>query len=75
MLRRIFAPKDDVRGGWRKLFNEELNNLHASPDIIEVMKSTRMRWEGHVASMGQEGCIQDFSGETCGKETTSKTQA
>jgi hypothetical protein len=64
VLRRIFGPKDEVKGEWRKLHNEELNNLHASPNIIGVMKSRRMKWAGHVASMGQERCIQDFSGET-----------
>jgi hypothetical protein len=55
VLRRIFGPKrDEVRGEWRKLHNEELHNLYSSPDIIRLGKSRRMRWAGHVAHMGEE---------------------
>jgi hypothetical protein len=54
-LRRIFGPKrDEVTGEWRKMHNEELHNLYSSPDIIRQVKSTRMRWAGHVARMGDE---------------------
>jgi len=50
---RIFVPKrDEVTGEWRKLHNEELNNLYPSRNIVEVIKS-RMRWAGHVARMGE----------------------
>jgi hypothetical protein len=42
-----------VRGGWRKLHNEELHNLYSSPSIIRMMRSRRMRGEGHVARMGE----------------------
>jgi hypothetical protein len=42
-----------VRGGWRKLHNEELHNLYSSPSIIRVIKSRRMRWAGHAARMGE----------------------
>jgi hypothetical protein len=55
VLRRIFGPKrDEVMGGWRKLHNEELHNLYASPSILRLIKSRRMRWAGHVAQMGDK---------------------
>jgi hypothetical protein len=50
----MFAPKrDEVTGGWRKLHNEELHNLHSFPSIIKIIKSRRMRWAGHVARIGE----------------------
>jgi hypothetical protein len=52
---RIFGPKrDGVTGGWRKLYNKELHNLYSSTSIIRIIKSRRMRWEGHVARMGEK---------------------
>jgi hypothetical protein len=54
VLRRIFGPKrDDVTGDWRKLHNEELHNLYSSQNITRIIKSRRMRWEEHVARMGE----------------------
>jgi hypothetical protein len=54
VLRRMFEPKrDKVRGEWRKLHNEELNDLYSSPNIIRVIKSRIMRWAGHVAHVGE----------------------
>ena len=55
LLRRVFGPKrDEVTGEWKKLHNEELNNLYSLPNIVRVMKSRRMRWAGHVARMGED---------------------
>ena len=55
MLRRVFGPKrDEVTGEWRKLHNEELNDLYSLPNIVRVVKSRRMRWAGHVARMGED---------------------
>jgi hypothetical protein len=54
VLRRIFGPRrDEVTGEWSKLHNEELNDLYSSPNIVQVIKSRRMRWAGHVACMGE----------------------
>ena len=55
VLRRAFGPKrDEVTGEWRKLHNEELNDLYSLPNIVRVVKSRRMRWAGHVARMGED---------------------
>jgi hypothetical protein len=55
VLRRILGPKrDEATGDWRRLHNEELNDLYSSPNIIGVIKSRRMRWAGHVARMGEK---------------------
>jgi len=55
VLRRIFeSRRDEVTGEWRRLHNAELNELYASPNIVRVIKSRRMRWAGHVARMGEE---------------------
>jgi hypothetical protein len=54
VLRRVFGPKRcEVTGEWRKLHNEELNDLYCSSNIVRVIKLTRMRWVGHVAHMGE----------------------
>jgi hypothetical protein len=55
VLRRIFGPKrDEVTGEWRKLHQEELNDLYSSLNIVRVIRSKRMRWAGHIAGMAEE---------------------
>ena len=69
MLRRIFGPtRDETTGEWRKLYNEELNDLYSSPNIVRVIKSRRMRWTGHVARMGDSrGVYSVLMGKREGK--------
>ena len=69
MLRRIFGPRrDEVTGEWRRLHNEEPNDLYCSPNIVRVIKSRRMRWAGHVARMGEErGVYRVLVGKPEGK--------
>ena len=58
VLRRVFGPKrDEVTGEWRKLHNEELNDLYSLSNILRVVKSRRMRWAGHVARMGEDRVV------------------
>ena len=55
VLRGIFGPKrDEVTREWKKLHNEELNDLYCSPNMVRVIKSRRIRWERHVARMERE---------------------
>jgi len=55
VLKKVFGPKrDKVTGEWRKLHNEELNDLYSLPIIVRVVKSRRMRWTGHLACMGED---------------------
>jgi hypothetical protein len=76
VLRRIFGPKrDDVTGGWRKLHNEELHNLYSSPSIIRIIKSRRVRWEGHVTRMGRREMHINIGGKARRKEATRKLKA
>jgi hypothetical protein len=53
VLRKIFGPKREEDGLWRKLHNDELYNLYSSTNIVKVIKSRRMRWAGHVTNMGE----------------------
>jgi len=69
VLMRIFGPRRDLeKGEWRRLQNEELNDLYSSPNIVRVIKSRRMRWAGHVAHMGEDrGVYRVLVGKSEGK--------
>jgi hypothetical protein len=70
VLRGIFGSKgDEITGKWRRLHNEELNNLYSSPNIIRLIKSRRVRWAGHVARMGKgRGACRILVGRPHGKK-------
>ena len=69
VLTRIFVPKsNEVTGEYRKLHNEELNDLHSLPNSIQVIKLKRMSWAGHVACMGdRKGVYRVLVGKPGGK--------
>ena len=65
VMRRIFGNKrDEEMGVWRKLHNEELNDLYSSPNIVRVIKLRILRWARHVAGMGRGEMHIGFGGET-----------
>jgi len=68
-LRRIFGPKrEEVAGEWRKLHEEELNDLYSSPSFVRVINKRRMRWAWHVARMGdRRGVYRILVGKPGGK--------
>jgi hypothetical protein len=70
-LRRIFGPKsDEVTGKWRKLHNEELNDLYSSSNTVRMIKSRRMRWAENVARMGRGEVYTGFWWENLRERTT-----
>ena len=73
-LRIIFGPKrDEVIGEWRKLHNEELNDLYSSPNIVRVIKSKIMGWAGHVERMGERrGVYRVLVGKPEGKRALTR---
>ena len=69
MLRRIFGRwRDGKTGECRKIHIEEKNDLYCSPNIVRVVKSRRVRWAGHGASMGKRRAVyRVLVGKTEGK--------
>jgi len=76
VLRRIFGPtRDEVTEDWRKVHNEELNDLYSSPNNIPVTKSGIMRWAGHVARMGKRrGAYRVLIGKPVAKSPFGRTR-
>ena len=64
----MMMMRDEVTGKWRKLHNEELNDLYCSPNFVRVIKSKRMRWAEHVVCMGERrGVYRVLVGKPEGK--------
>jgi hypothetical protein len=74
MLRKMFGPKREEDGSWRKLHNDEFHSLYSSSNIVRVIKSRRMRL-GRTCSTHWEGerCLQGFGWEAQRDDTTGKT--
>jgi hypothetical protein len=77
VLRRIFGPKrDEVTGEWRKLHNEQHNDLYFLPTVVRVIKSRRLRWAGHVARIGERrGVYRVWVGKLEGKKPFGKPRS
>jgi hypothetical protein len=76
VLRLIFGPKrNEVKGEWRRLHNKGLYALYSSPNIIRVIKSTRLRWAGHVARMGERrGAYRALVGKPDGRRPLGRSR-
>jgi hypothetical protein len=71
----IGPKRDKVTEDWRKLHNEQLNDMYSSPTIVWVIKSRRIRWAGHVAHMGEERDMYRVLVEKCeGKRPLGKSR-
>jgi hypothetical protein len=71
VLRRIFGPKrDEVKGGWRKLHNEELHSLYSSPSIIRMIKLKRMNGRACSTYRAKRNAYRRFVGNPGGKTNT-----
>jgi hypothetical protein len=68
VLKKIFRPKREEDGSWKKLHNDDLHNPYSSPNIVRVIKSRRMRWVGHMARRGEgKGVYRVLVGRPEGK--------
>ena len=76
VMKRIFGPnRDDGTGEWRKLYNEELNDLYSSPNIVRVIKSRKIRWAGHVILMEENrGAYRVLVGKPEGKRPLGRSR-
>jgi hypothetical protein len=74
VLRRIFRPKREGDGSWRKLHSDELHSLYSLLNIVRVNKSRRMRWAGHVACTEERGVYRVLVGRPKGKRPLGRTR-
>jgi hypothetical protein len=75
VLKKIFGPKREEDGSWRKLHIDELHSLYSSPNIVRVIKSRRMRWAGQVARMGEgRGVYRILVGRPEGKRPLGRSK-
>jgi hypothetical protein len=75
VLRRIFGPKREEDGSWRKLHNDELHSLYSSLNIVRVIKSRKMKWAGHVARMEEgRGVYRVLVGRPEGKRSLGRSR-
>ena len=75
LSRRIFGPKRDENGEWRRFYNEELHSLYRSPNIVRVIKSRRLRWAGHVDGMEESrSAFKILTGKATGKRPLGRSR-
>jgi hypothetical protein len=74
VLRKVFGPKREEDGSWRKLHNDGLHSLYSSPNIVRVIKSRRVRWAGHVARMGERSVYRVLVGRPEGKRPLGRSR-
>ena len=71
ILRRIFGPKRDENGEWRRLHNEEIHSLYRLPNIVKMIKSRRLRWAGHIVRMEEgKSAFKNLTGTPAGNRPT-----
>ena len=66
-LRKIFGPKSNENGEWRRLHNEEFHSMYRSSNIVRVIKSRTLRWAGHVARIESRSAFKIVIGKPTGK--------
>ena len=75
ILRRIFGPKRDENGEWRRIHSEELHSLYRSANIVRVIKFRRLRWADHIARMEEgKSAFKNLTGESKGKRPLGRSR-